>query len=88
MKDLRKQIELFMEASVLHIVDMDKPSSVNALKSAHINLAKCIHLEAQTYLLLQMLDTLENINEKLAMANINIQDVEQEVSKLNPEYRS
>lgn len=88
MKDLRKQIELFMEASVLHVVDMDKPSSVDALKSAHINLAKCIHLEAQTYLLLQILDMLDNINEKLAMANINIQDVEQEVAKLNPEYKS
>lgn len=45
------------------------------------------HAVLQTYILLDMLDMLDNINEKLAQANINIQDVEQEVSKLNPEYK-
>lgn len=47
-----------------------------------------VHVILQTYLLTKMLDTLDSINYKLAMANINIQDVEQEVSKLNPEYKS
>jgi len=46
-----------------------------------------VHTVLQTYLLTKILDMLDNINEKLAMANINIQDVEQEVSKLNPEYK-
>ena len=46
-----------------------------------------LHIEAQTYLSLEILDMLSNINEKLAMTNINIQDVEQEVSKLNPMYK-
>lgn len=46
-----------------------------------------LHIEAQTYLLLEVLEMLSNINENLAMANINIQDVEQEVSKLNPMYK-
>jgi hypothetical protein len=36
-----------------------------------------LHIEAQTYLLLEILDMLGNINEKMAMMNINIQDVEQ-----------
>lgn len=40
------------------------------------------HLVIQTYALLQILDTLDNINEKLAMVNINIQDVEQAVHAL------
>jgi hypothetical protein len=79
MKDLRKQIELFMEASVLWIVDTDDPKSIEAMKDADVDLAKNIHLEAQTYLLLQVLDMLDNINTKLAMTNINIQDVEQAV---------
>jgi hypothetical protein len=47
-----------------------------------------VHTILQTRLLTKILDMLENINYKLAMANINIQDVEQEVAKLNPEYKS
>jgi hypothetical protein len=39
-----------------------------------------LHTEAQTYLLLEMLEMLEAMNG-------NIIDVEQEVSKLNPENR-
>lgn len=42
-------------------------------------LAPAIEKTMQTYILLQILDTLDNINEKLAMMNINIQDVEQAV---------
>lgn len=41
-----------------------------------------MHLVLQTYTLLQMLDILDNINEKLAMVNISIQDVEQAVLAL------
>jgi len=54
-------------------------------KNDHVD-QRLVHAITQTHLLTKMLETLDNINEKLAMMNINIQDVEQEVSKLNPRY--
>jgi hypothetical protein len=45
------------------------------------------HSVTQSYLLLQILDMLDNINTKVAMMKIDIQDVEQEIAKLNPEYK-
>ncbi len=38
-----------------------------------------MHAVTQSYLLLKILDMLDNINTKMVMMNINIQDVEQAV---------
>jgi hypothetical protein len=64
LEKLRKGIEAQIDARVLHQTEETNPAITGII---------------QCYLLLQILDMLDNINEKIAMANINIQDVEQAI---------
>lgn len=79
MKDLDKKIELLLEASAFSLIDANNPNETDNLKKANMELCMCMHLEAQTCLLKEILAMLDNINCKLAMMNINIQDVEQAI---------